>query len=284
VGLRFTGSETVERFARVAAPVGGDTTVHTIRSAENNDAYEASQLDTLKVRALFNTDDELPRLVPHLLGMLGAYSVPPPVWVGPKLAHSLYPDLHAGSWTVITWASAPVNPFTGARGWSSVLGRVLSISIEPGDIPVVGVDIELFTELGVGRVAPAADVSAFGTDGGNAFIDPHDAHYVADQHGDKDWWYFEVGDLIEARDASGAVVNTTPMTIMDFGSNHVSDPTAAASSRVWFDEASITYNASPVYFTLKSWSAGNTARMEKYSAYADAAGALTGPDSAKRYG
>jgi hypothetical protein len=187
---------------------------------------------------------------------------------------------------VIDWNTpdAPANPYSGIRGWSSLVGRVLSRSRDLKKM-LINVTIELLLENTIGRLAPAAVVTSKGADGNGAYFVVEDSNFVAERDDDKDWWHFAVGDHLTHRDATGATKAAWAMrSISGFGTNFVPDPEDANSSRVYVDGAIGSAVAAGDYITFDAWAAGNTARMELYSAFATAAGALSGGDSARTYG
>jgi hypothetical protein len=145
--------------------------------------------------------------------------------------------------------------------------------------------IEILAAQTIGRIAPAAKVTSKGSDANGAYFVVEDTNFVADQTNDKDWFYFAVGDRLDHRTADGATAGSWSIrAISGFGSNFASTPQAASDSRVYVDGAIGSAITAGDYITFAAWSVSNTARMELYSAYATAAGALSGGDSAKRYG
>jgi hypothetical protein len=273
--------------ARIPEMLGGKTQEIIIKSQEAASSFAENELDTISISALFNTIDDFTPLAGRLTGLIDEYSSPPTVW-GPGLSYDLYTMLPPGQLVLITWTTpdAPANPFTGARGWSSVVGRVVARQLPlSGGVLSVGVSIELLAAQTVGRVAPACIVSAKGSDGHGAYFESVANTFCADPEADDDMWYFAVGDRLDFRDDTAATkVGWSTRAITGFGSNFVSDPQLASDRRIYVDGAiAPTVNAND-YVTFSPWSASNTARMELYSAYANASELLSPSDPAKRYG
>lgn len=284
VGVVGTGTIYKAVKQRVPSAIGGKTREIVIRSEELSVAFAETELDQESVSALLNTEDDFAPLAGRLIGRIAEYSIQPPVW-DPRLDIALYQSLKLGSPVVISWADAPANPYTGLRGWSQVIGRVLSRNRKlNGTNFGVDVTIELLAAIDIGRLAPAAVVTSKGSDANGAYFVVEDTNFVSDPDSDKDWWYFAVTDKLVHRDATGAAkAGWATRAVSGFGTNFVSDPTLANSSRVYVDGAIGSAVAAGDYITFSDWSAGNTVRMELYSAYATVGGALTGGDSAKRY-
>jgi len=275
--------------AQRAAMMGGRTTKTIIKSDEINIAFGEHHLDRLDIEAMLNTDSDdggMAQLAGRICGMIGEYSVPPPVWSA-KLDISLYQDLKPGVYCLINWNtnSSPANPFTGSRGWTDVVGRVLSRSYPIDSSTCFSVQIELLTANLTARIAPAVIVTAKGSDGLGEYFECATAaasqNYVSDPDNDKDWYKFAVDDELEHRDSTGAVkAGWTNRSITGFGTDERADPTTAPGSpmRIYVDGGIGSAVAAGDYITLAAWPTSCPARRQRYSSYADAS-AYLGPDN-----
>lgn len=269
-----------------AALQNGETTTIKIKSDELNNAFSEHWLDQLDISALLNTDSDFTPLAGRLLGMVGEYSVPPPVW-DTILDVGLYQDLKPGVYVIINWNehNAPVNPFTGNRGWTDIVGRVIKRSYPLDNQPAFNVTIELLTANLTARLAPAVIVTGKGSDGLGAYFTCDETaagqNYVADPDANKDFHYFAVGDEIEHRDETGAIkASWTDRSITGFGTNEQADPTTAPGSpmRIYVDGVIGSTVAAGDYITFTDWQASVSSRRSRYSTYADSNEEL-GPDN-----
>jgi hypothetical protein len=274
---------------KVPAMLGGLTATYNIRAADIENGIGEGAGDTLSFNALFDTEETKDTLVGRIGGLVSEYAIPPAVWTG-EVDISLYASLDPCRWVSLTWnnPAAPINPFTGSRGWTSVIGRVLSASLPlTEDALTCKVSIELLgvdaTSDTIARIAPACIVTGKGADGNGAYFTVSQGVVVVDDDTDKDMYHFAVGDKIRWYDLTGVDKLGAVRTITGFGTNFVSDPRSANSLRIYVDDALGPATASFDYITFSPWSAGNTARMDLYSAYADAAETLDVADPAKVY-
>jgi hypothetical protein len=262
----------------VAEPIGGEVDRIILRTKEVDCAFSDSELDSVTVKAHLDTLDTLNSLVEHLLGMLGAYVNPPPVW-DPGVMVSKWSDLTPGRIVSITWADAPIDPFDGGRGWSGLVGRVLKTSLPlSGDSLVCSVTMELHSPLERSLLAPAAIMNGVANDGGLGVLQVNDNDLATDPENNVDWYGFAVGDTVEWRDATGAVIESH--TIDSFGANHAATPEAANSSVINTTANVVAAFTADDYVTFQPWGSATT-RMEDYSAYASSTGLLGGVDAAK---
>lgn len=271
---------------RVPGDINGATSKRTITLEDVGLPRYGGAGETISFDARFNTDQGSKAfLETRAQFILRAYSVPPPT-IELKLSAAHVLTVRANSFLVLTLADAPANPFTGAAGWSSVVARVVSSSLmlQDGSPHGVAVVCELLTELGAGKVAPAATLSgAAATDGTSAYFPVNPTDYVSDAANDKDYYDFAVGDRIEVRDPDGSDVAAGPFTIRSFGANDVSDPTAASTDIIRIDQAAPGGTAADDYVTFSSYSGSNTSNMDDHAAYGTGT-TYTGGDAIKKYG
>lgn len=279
----------VERKQR-ASMMDGKVTTTIIKSDELNAAFGEHHLDRFEVEALLNTDADdggSDALAGRLCGMIGEYSVPPPVWET-ELDIELYQSCSPGTYVLINWnetgISAPANPFTGNRGWTDIIGRVIGRSFPLIDGPSFPCTIELLTANLTARVVPAVVVTGKAGAGATSYFQcattAATQNYAADPDNDKDWYKFAVGDTIEHRDKTGAIKAAwTNRSITGFGTNNQADPVTAPGSpmRIYLDGAIGSVVAAGDYITLESWPSSASSRRQRYSSYADASEEL-GPD------
>jgi hypothetical protein len=283
-GTQYDAGIRIAVTGRVPALQGGKTTNIILRSEELNFAFTEHDLDQIEIEALLNTEDDYTPLAGRLLGMLGEYTVPPPAW-GAPIDMVLHQSCKPGSLVLINWLSpdAPANPFTGSRGWTNVIGRVLSRGYKFRGSPTFPLEVELLLANAVGRLAPAAIVTGKGADGNGAYFVCDTTESFVDPDTDKDWYYFAVGDVLEYRDTTGAVKGGwVNRAIAAFGVVQSSTPEGSGDTRIYLDGAIAPAWVAGDYITFADWSNATT-RMELYSAYASAAGLLNGVDNARKY-
>ena len=267
--------------ARIPATIGGDTISITHRR-KDFEGYSDTASDRIEISALLNTPDDCGTLSMRAQALAKAYGVPPPQ------THIILPpeyidDVGIGKFLLVTKDTGPVNPYLGSRGWSQVVCFVIGTQLLIGDGPGIRCQVQILTDLNGGKVAPAAllDGAKTGSDGTSDYFIVSGDEYVNDDINDNDMYYFAVGDRIAVFDADGSVAHTT-YTIRAFGANDQSDPEDASTNIIRINEAAPALT-SEEYVSFAVWSASNTARMEKYAAYADSNGDLAGGDSAKDY-
>ncbi len=262
-----------------------------ILAPELQDGHLSERLDTVKIQGLLHTIDDAGQLIAHLVSRMRMYLRPPPV-VSCLWDMALYPEVSIGKYVSMTYSQGVHNPFTGSRGWSGLVGRVISIELPVrAKKPYFKVEVELLSAINAAKIAPAAEVLAKSSDSNGQYLECSLAAYAADGSS-RDHYHFVVGDLVDLFDRTGTLKESLG-SITGFGTNFVSDPTAGteASSkiRIYVSDASITSSiATGDYITFKDWSGSNTARMDGFAAYATATsgatpGTLTGGDAAKRY-
>jgi hypothetical protein len=273
---------------KVPALFGGATTKITINPREMESAFSDYDMDSVQMSALFNTEKDAAAVVARLTGLLGQYVVPPPVWSGP-LDIELFPQLHCGSWVIINWNTPeyPVNPLTGQQGWTNVVGRVTRLAPPVGGGLTFDVSIELFQTILGGRVAPATQLVSSGNDGHGDYFTVTESAYSHNAPLMKDWWFWEVGDVLEWRSESGArktASSGTGYTITGFGTGFASTPDTAVGNRIYVAEAITPMVFITDYLTFFPWEDGQADRKELYSALADATLTLgAAGDLARRY-
>lgn len=276
-----------EQIESMVAGTTADITNYVTVASDMETIQPSSGDEGLVISALLDTEETVTNFLHgRMVGLLGQYSIPPPVWRG-QLGLECYLNLKPGQWVTLTWNNPayPINPYATTRGWTALVGRVIECAIPLNkDATRIEVAIELFGAApNYGLIAPAAKLTGATSGTPESYFAVGDGNYVADTDNDKDFYYFEVGDLIEWRDITGASKGG-PYTIAYFGSNSSSTPEGAANSRIYVTGAiaPITYAAGD-YVTFYKWYASTTTRMKKYSAYATSAGALTGGDAPRRY-
>lgn len=244
---------------------------------------EADGKADLTIKAMLNTNQGDADVVRALAsGRVLQYSVPVAT-VSLDLDISFITTLTVGQYCLVDFAAIPANPLNTTRGWSQVLMRCLGVTIPVmAHKPVVRAEFELLTSLPGARIAPACDVDAIGVDGGGvSYFTVSAGAYVSDPDNDKDYWHFAVTDLIEWRDRTGALKESH--VIASFGSNYSATPEGAVDDKINVVGAFAAARVAGDYVTFQPWSAGNTARMNSYCAFANAAGTLTGGATAKKY-
>lgn len=268
--------------ARTPGLMKGAKDTVTIRSAEIESAFNEQDVEQLTFNCGFDTRDTCGGVIVHLQGMLGAYNVPPPGW-SPELRAYLWYAMHPGDIVNIDWDTVvtPVNPFTGARGWSNVLGRLLRASLPlNGRSLSFAATFELLAAFTRGKIAPAATVTAKGVWGFMDHFVVNNGDWVCDPDSDVDWYHFAVGDMIELRSATGAVKEAE--TINSFGANESPTPEGADQPWIVVNGAIGSAIAAGDYVTFQNWAAG-MAREKDYSAYGASGGVLGAADPLRRY-
>ncbi len=247
----------------------------TIRSVELDTIFAADELSTLKVQAHLNDVDHVGYLSARLIAHLRRYANPPPE-VEIQLNMSWILKLNIGEIYSLTDSTRrnPINPYTGARGWSGLLARVVGLKISLSrSNPGVMARFQLLNGGNQARIAPAAAVSSKGSDGGGDYFQCADFTYALDESsGNEDWSRFGDNDRVDLRDATGAVkesevINGTP-----------------AGGKIYVDGTIASSIAAGDYLTFSAWSSSNTDNMDKYVALGDASETLgSDPDDAKEY-
>jgi hypothetical protein len=265
----------------------GNETVLAFRSPELSAAFAAHSLDKLKLSARLNSEDDCAFVSALMHARIKKNKIPSPI-LPLRLSLNMVETVQAGAVVAVTDDSI-VDPFSGAVGMTSIVGRVIeSRVVLAEENPGLDVTIELLGDVSGAKIAPAAKVTAKGSDVNGQYLEAMLTEFVMDEDSGRDHYYFAVGDLVELRDITGALKEDLG-AITGFGTNFTSDPESATESgsrcRIYVSDASITSSiATGDHVTFVPWSGSNTARMSTYSAYASSAGALTGGASPKEYG
>lgn len=286
-GEYFGVNEVIDTTLTQSFSIDGEmaTLIHT--SPELSAAYAEHFMEKLEITARLNSVDDCEYVAGLCVARLRKYTTPPPT-IGLRLSMEFIETVQAGDVLAITHESV-VDPFTGAIGLASVAGRVIDSSIVlENKNPGVRVVVELLGDIIGAKISPAAIVTAKGSDANGQYLEAKLTEFVVDEDNDRDHRYFAVGDLVELRDATGALKEDLG-AITGFGTNFTSDPDDATESgsrcRIYVSDAAIAATiAADDHIAFKPWSASNTIRMDNYSAFATAAGALTGGDAPKEYG
>ena len=165
-----------------------------------------------------------------------------------------------------------------------------STIVNPLDKPALECIVLLLSDRNSGLIAPSAKLSGVctGSDGTSEYFIVAPTTYTVTTD-DKDYYGFAVGDKINLYDDDGTVyagADPGPYTITGFGANNSQTPEGASSDIIRISAADPIASGAVTtshYLTLADWSVNNTARMERYAAYADASGDLTGGDDARTY-
>ncbi len=264
--------------------LNGDTTTIEVKPRSIEHAYNADDTETVEIKARFQTLDTADHVIQTATAHIIRYAVPPPE-VDLEIHVSETRKLAVGALVLLN-DSRGVNPFTGARGWSSLVARIISVRLPTmTGGALVQVRAQLLKARSIGRIAPAAIISAITYDAGLAkwYVTAEDTNFVVDTVNDKDWHHFAVGDKLRVRNRNGAVQGTS-RRIVYFGSNQSATPEGASDSRIYLDgDPSATW-AAGFHVTFDTWIAGTGAeRQAKYSHWADADGVLGSSDPAKEY-
>lgn len=244
----------------------------TIRAGDAELHYDANERGKMEITALLNDEDSL--------GELGAMHVArlrdlvKPCYESTIYLHNrLMLLVQAGSLLSITSTACAVrDPYTNTAGLSSRPARVLSsrVRVEPGGETLVECRVQLLDPVDSARVAPACDVTSKGAVGPDEYFVIDWDNYVDEPvaYTVTDFMLFRAGDRVELRDVTGAL-KEGPFTIVDFGSNHSSDPTTADQPWIFLLEVIASAIVAGDYLTFYQWDNSSTANMELYSAYAD---------------
>ena len=262
----------------------GQTVDFYIRQTEVEAAFRESEISKLDFKAMLDTSDTAGPLLVRLHGVAALYSLPPPVVTLP-VDLSQYVAIAVGDWVTLT-ANDPasfVNSFSGTRGWSDVPARVIGLSMDLERL-VCNATFELFFQSIAGaRIAPACTVTAKGNDANGDYFVVNTFDFVNDNDL-KDSFFFRTGDLIELRGTDGALQESE--TIKGFGTSFTTGvPSSTDGTRIYVEGTILRVIGAGDYVTFAPWAAGNNARREFYSSYADATTELlTGNDAARKYG
>lgn len=284
IGLRYWTSPVshqtfIEGEIRSEVPTPFDGELVSIDlKLESIDAAESSEeRSEIEFVAAFNTIENIAAIVSRAQYIMRAYKA------GRQIIPIRFSSAHVATMRVNQILSFTLtqakNPFTGLRGWSAVIGRVLETRLDFESM-TVDATIELIDELDTGLVGPAATVAS---DNGISRFTVNPTDYVSDKNNDRDYYGFAVGDRIEVRSKTGAV-KLAGLVIESFGVNEADTPQGASSHdvNVATSIAAYTY-ASGDYLCFTTSSGSNTARMGYHAAYASSAGAVTGMATPRRY-
>lgn len=272
---------------RVPAEMGGDTE-DIEHKAPRFEVFNDTGTESLKIQALFNTRDTLAAVSNRAIAFLQAYAIPPPM-TKIRLPISFLLSIRPGVFLVVSKDDGPLNPFLLTRGWNQVVCMVVGTRIDIGPSEAaVECDVLVLDDLNGGKIAPAGQIDGVksGSDGTSDYFEIARDAFVSDVNNDNDLFYFAVGDRLQLYEEDGSLQAATVYTIRSFGLNDVSDPEDASPPDIIRVNESVPAAGvltTDMYLTFAAWSASNTARMEKYAAYADASGALSGGDDAKEY-
>ena len=248
----------------------------TIRSDELDQVFDDSTLGSLSFSAKLNDTDSIGDLAARMTSRLRREARPAPE-VDLLLNLSKLTTLQVGQLIKITDTDTfkPFNPYTGTRGFSQVVCRVLSLNIQLEGTPGLRVRVQILNEANTALVAPACAVSSYSS--GTFQIDV--SQFA--QAGGESWDYLFVGDRLELRDKNGAF-KVAPLIISSFGANLSPLPSGASTDEINITTSPALTIATGDYLTFASYSASNTTNMDDYAAYADASTELlSGGDVAK---
>ena len=270
-------------------PTGGKMATIKVVVPGVTDGLRADKSTSLDWSSPFNTTADCGVLLALAISKLMLYTSARPL-MDITLDISLLASVYEGTVLNINYPYA-INPFFKTRGWVNVVARVLGISISfMSDKLCFTASIELLDALPAGLVAPAAICTSIAggntfTVSDNIFVYPDIASIptVGHRKGDKDWWYFAVGDYVTLYDVTGLIVQDMG-TITGFGANNAQTPQAANSSAIICSGSYGGSVAAGSYLSFSPWSDPQTTRMHGYAALADpATDLLNGTDDALVY-
>jgi hypothetical protein len=284
------GSDIVNRTYGLVQSPTLDGAVHTwpVVNGDLTSPYPEGVLDTLEISSMFNSVLDCQFVVAEASARLRRVAVGPPT-LGPlRVGMHMIPSIQSGTYLDLTH-DAIIDPYTGANGLDNRVALVIEDKIVlDAEDPGLELTVLLLRNVAAAKVAPAATVNSKSSDANGQYLVCGTVSFVADTDLDRDHYYFEVGDLVELRDKTGALKETLT-AITGFGTNFASSPHDAIESgstvRIYVSDVSITSAiVAGDYITFSPWSSSNTARMDTYAAYADTDGVLGTNDDAKEYG
>jgi len=270
----------------VSPGVHGKGVVVPFVAGEKDLSFDLTGLERLPMTAMFNTKIDVNDFLAVKMLAKVAQEVTPPPECRITLDAGFILTAQAGTLLSIndTTNRNPRNPFTGERGWTNMIARVLGSSVG-SQPPTNECRIQLLSSLTGGLIAPAADVDSKGSDAGGAYFVVHFGADTADYSIDRDtldWRGFRVDDRIELRDITGAL-KEGPEVIKGFGSGLATLPSGAANGRIYIDGTISSSIVAGDYITFSPWTGSNTANMNNFAAYGDSNKTLTGGDDARKY-
>jgi len=288
-GLTIFGTPKVIGYEESTTPepgIGGESVVVTLLTDDLDQVFENVRFEKLEITAMMDTVETIGDLIDLLRSKLNAEKRPYPE-VEMQVRFSMFQDIQAGKTLSITDTTKenPYNSFTGSRGWTAQVGRVLGTSLQFSRRPSLTVRVQLQRSITGARIAPAAVVTSKGSDGNGAFFVVHasGSPLFSNDTADLDWGRFRVNDRIELRDATGKF-REGPEVITGFGTNFVPLPVNASTGRVYISGAISATITTGDYITFSPWSTSNTTNMNLYAALADATETLgSGNDPARQY-
>ncbi len=249
-----------------------------IRPVDTEEVFEPSLLDTMSFRAMFNSVFNSGWVATEMANRLRRYAVAPPTVtcsLGPKYVAG-DSAIHIGSMLSITDVTKfnPIDPFNGGRGWTNQLARAIEVNIKlSASGPALDCTLQLLASVNAAKIAPAANVTGKGNDGGGDYFEIEPTDFVLDPNNDRDDDEFAVDDRIEVRDSSGAVIEAEVIKTIDTGND-----------RIYVDGTIVAAMAAGYYITLAAWTASNTAHMDTFAGLADSDEELgADPDEARQY-
>ncbi len=270
----------------VAAPTPtGETETISIRAADLESVYGNSEAETIRTNALLNDRTTSGELIARQTRRLERLASPRPE-VDIALTPKFFLDCQAGALLSITDTTRhnPINPYTGERGWSGVMARVLSAKADTAGGLVVKARVQLLPTPTNAKIAPACAVDSKGNDANGDYVVVQVDDYTMDIENEKDWDGLEVDFLIELRDLNGAL-KEGPETITGFGANFASTTAAATGAyRVYIAGTWASAIAAGDHITLSTWVSASTPAAQKTYSYLGDTGGLLDTDDAKEYG
>lgn len=260
-------------------PTKGEIVAIPVDASNVEASLRRDGFDVLELDARMNTLDDAEHIVARAVGMMKRYAVPPPT-INLFIDIAKQGALRLGQVVKVT-DSRIHDPYTGARGVTSALMRIVRLShptMTGGNY--ISLQAQMLGNVTLAKLAPAAVITAATYDGGLAkwYLTVEDKNFVSNPMSttgttteDKDWWYFAVGDAVRVYDRTGAAKGNA-RAIVYFGSNQSATPEGASDSRIYLDgDPGISYAAQD-YVTFEKWGASTSGRQTDYSHWADAAG------------
>lgn len=306
-GLGSGGSSGNNRFnnydsgTAIVPNLDGDPDVVNIRQQEIRQHYARSDLGTLEVEAMFNSIRNSAPLQSLLLARLLRQASPPPeTTLNLDIKHVT--SVQAGTILSVTASSFnvpdPYDRATSAAGlstsYSGQLCRVLSSSIVLSrSQPKVECRVQVLEAINAAKIAPAVVVTAKGgtggegdpyyfTVGGGSTFDEY-INQPPSEYDYLDWTGLKVGDKIELRSQSGALVEGS-WAIESFGFNEAATTEDALSAQINVDSSISNTSWSGTYVTFAPWDQGNnSSNMEGFAAFADSTNEDIDGDDAKEW-
>lgn len=250
----------------------------TIRSDELDNVFDDSILGSLKFSAKLNDTNSIADLSARMISRLRREARPAPE-VEISLDISRFKTLQVGQLIKVTDTDTfkPFNPYSGTRGFNSVVCRIISLNMELEGTPRMRLKLQILNEANTALIAPACVVTAYSS--GTFTIDV--SQFA--QEGGESWDSLFVNDRLELRDKNGALKGST-YVISSFGANTSPLPSGASTDTINITTSPSLTIATGDYLTFAPYSGSNTTNMDQYAAYADSTTELlTGGDAAKEF-